>query len=352
MSECRKSLGEIAKYLGLSKCAVSLALNGSDRISAGTRTKVLAFAKKIGYRKDAAFSRMMSNIKTSKKNVANETIAFVSASIVPDAAKRYPIFSEYTRGARAEAERLGFAIYEIWMHERGLTAEKLRKVLLSRGIRGGIILAHIDDDSIPSGFSSLLKDFTFVSAGLRTSNPILDFVSADKFLIAKHETERVIKSGFHRPALILDEKIDALVDGRFSGGFLRAQLAIPEKDRIPPFLNVSRARKNPKILFNWIKKNNPDAVFSVSTRTSEWLESLGNFPDSVKLINIEKPDKESGWQGIDENYFAVGTLAVRKLFDLLNRPSYLRDLNIPTATIIEPRWRDEKRKQNNKRKSI
>ncbi len=331
------SIGGIAKHFGISSCAVSMALNNSKKVSKETREKVRAYAKEIGYRKDPTFSRIMSNIR-SVRGAANETIAIVNASIEPNATDNYPIYAEYVKGIKKEAQRLGFAIYELWLHESGL-AEKLRKIFSSRGIRGGIFFAPVGEGSLSSQFTSILEDFTFVSVGLKTSAPVFDFVCADKFLIARHETECLIKDGFCRPGLVLDKHIDDMVEGRFTGGFLSAQLALPESDRIPPFIDVAKAREDKNLFFKWIKKYKPDVLFSVAIHTGNWLQELEGLPDSVKIVVPEKPEVSSEWIGIDENYFEVGIYAVRKLFDLLNRPDYLHDHDIPTTTIIEPHWR-------------
>lgn len=340
--DCVVSLQRIADDLGLSKVSVSLALNESPKISAATKKRIVAYAKKIGYVKNALLARVMSNIRSRTPNGFIETIVLLNANKLEDAHARYPIFSEYIRGIKSEATKLGYSVYEIWLHNKSLTADKLHRVLDSRGIRGGIIIGHIDDDSLPSRFGSVWNDFKFVSAGLRTSNPVLDFISADKFLIGYHAMIKIIKNGYKRPALVLDEKIDELVEGRFVGGVLRAQLQLKEDSRIVPFLAVEKARKNSKIFFDWLSAHSPDAIFSLSSKTNEWLKSVRHLiPKATELIILEDSLKNPQWIGMDKNYEMVGRLAVKKLFDLLNRPVYLRGESVPTATVIAPKWNDE-----------
>ena len=71
----------------------------------------------------------------------------------------------------------------------------------------------------------------------------------------------------------------------------------------------------------------------------------GNLPKLIEnsiqygktnfIIIGESPAKD-GWIAIDKNYELVGRLAVRKLFELLNTPARLKDINVPTATIVQP----------------
>jgi len=328
------SLREIAEKLGISKAAASLALNGSKKISEPTKVKVRKLAQKLGYSKNALVSSVMAGLKGTGGERFLETIVLVNANKNRDAAKKYPIFSKYIAGINSEARALGYAVYEVWLHDPRMNPTKLQRILESRGIRGGIIIGHVDDNILPDKFAPIWQNFKFVSAGLKTFNPILDFISADKFLIAHYATKKVIARGYKRPGLVLAEHIDELVEGRFVGGFLRAQLALPEPDRIPPFLET-----DVKKLYRWLEKYNPDVIFSISNATSEWFkEKATAVPRGMPVIHLEMRCEASEWIGIDQNYELVGRIAVRKLFTALNAPFYLKDADVRTATIVLPKW--------------
>ena len=333
------SLKEIAEKLVISKGAVSLALNDSKKISATTKKSVQDMAKKLGYKKNPLVSRVMSSLKGNRNKAFLETIVLINANIAQDASEKYPIFAEYIKGINEEAQELGYVVYPVWLHEPSLSPKRLCDILTSRGIRGGVIIGHINDTILPEKFVDVWQNFKFVSAGLRTFNPTLDFISADKFLIARYATEILINRGYKRPALVIDEHIDELVEGRFVGGFLRTQLQLPENARIPPFTNVALAMKNSKIFFDWISKYKPDAIFTVSNYTANWIKSKEvsqELPSKTKFVELERKSTNDGWIAIDKNYELVGRLAVRKLFELLNTPTRLKDINVPTATIVQP----------------
>ena len=340
-SEKPVSMRDIAERLGISKGSVSLALNDSKKISDKTKAKVRKLAQKLGYKRNALVSSVMAGLKGSRHNQFLETIVLINANKSSDAPQKYPIFSKYIAGIRAEAKILGYAVYEVWLHDKRLNPSKLQRILLSRGIRGGIIMGHVGDNILPDKFAPIWQNFKFVSAGLKTFNPILDFISADKFLIAHYATKKILERGYKRPALILSEHIDELVEGRFVGGFLRAQLELPEKDRIPPFLQISEAEKNPQILYDWLSERKPDVIFSISNSTSEWFaERATAVPQDLPVIHLERKYGKNEWVGIDQNYEMVGRIAVRKLFTALNAPVYLKDADVRTATIVLPKWND------------
>lgn len=335
------SMRDIALELGISKGSVSLALNDSKKISEKTKAKVRKVAQQLGYRRNALVSSVMAGLKGSRQNQFLETIVLINANKSKDAPHKYPIFSKYITGIRAEARVLGYAVYEVWLHDRHLNPSKLQRILESRGIRGGIIIGHVDDNILPDKFAPIWQNFKFVSAGLKTFNPILDFISADKFLIAHYATKKVIERGYRRPALVLAAHIDDLVEGRFVGGFLRAQLELPECDRIPPFLQIKEAESNPQMLYDWLARHKPDVIFSISNSTSEWFaERATAVPRNLPVIHLERKYGKNDWVGIDQNYEMVGCIAVRKLFTALNAPVYLKDADVRTATIVLPKWNE------------
>lgn len=334
-------LSDIAKACGISKGAASLALSGSPKISDATKRRVRRAAQEMGYKRIPVVSRVMSSIKSGAQGGFLETIVLINANKDRNAAKKYRVFEKYTAGLLAEAREIGYAVYTVWLHDKLLTPEKLRGALYSRGIRGGVIIGHTDDTFLPEKFAEIWRDFKFVSAGLRTFSPALDFVSADKFLIARQAAERIIKMGFRRPAMAIDAHIDDIVEGRFSGGYMRALLDIPPADRIPPFTRVAEAKANPQIFFDWLARAKPDAVFSVSTDASEWLASEGvlkKISERAKFISAEEIGAAA-----DENSELIGRFAARKLFEILNAPSKLKDIAAATATIIPPDWRGQQK---------
>ncbi len=335
----QSGLKDIAKCAGISKAAASFALSGSKKVSEQTRKRVREIADKFGYKRNPILSSVMSQIKNGSDKKFLETIVLINANKSKDAPNKYPIFSKYIDGVKSEAAEMGYAVYEIWLYDKAQDSKRLEIILQSRGIRGGIIIGHADDTVLPPKFSNIWSKFKFVSAGIRTRSPVFDFISADKFLIAHFATTNIIKSGYRRPALVIDEHIDEVVEGRFIGGFLRAQLSLPEISRIPPFLDVAKARKTPKVFFDWILKHKPDVIFSISSTTSEWLikpEISGKIPNCIDIIQLERKSESGEWLPIDQNYELVGRLAVRKLFEILNAPQSER--RMPTGTIVQPDW--------------
>ncbi len=327
----------IASALGVSKMAVSLALRGRGGVSERLRSEVLREAERIGYRRDAALCRAMSFVKTRRRGAFCETIALLNANKNPRAFYEHPTLPEFVRGIERGAKRLGYGVDRFWLYENGMGPERLAKIFRSRGIRGGIIAGIYDDAVLPSEFAPIWRDFKFVAAGFRTSNPPLDYAAADQFLIARNAVLEALKRGYSRPALVLDRAIDNVVDGRFSGGFLRAQLELKASDRIPPFLHGHDDPSVPGLFKKWFMKVRPDVILCLYNSPKKWLESLGaRVPEDVALVQLERRRGMPEWSGMNQHNDIVGELAVVRLSDFLKSS----DCGYLTATLVAPDWID------------
>lgn len=341
MAVKRTTLSDIAKALGLSKSAVSLAMNDSPMVSKQTRKLVADTALKMGYVKNELVSSMMSSIKRTGGKKFSETIALVNGNQDEFALTNHPTLPRYCEGIREEAARLGYSINEFWLHRPRLTGESFSRMLRSRGIRGGIILGHSFGNVFPPSFKCVWKNFYFVSAGIKTHDPNLEMVSADHYAIAYHAMLNAIQKGYKRIALIIDEYIDNLVDGRFVAGFLRAQMGLPTENKIPPFTE-SLPDGDTKNLDAYLQKYNPDAILYLLDRTRKSLENSAVFKHKkIAMIQLERRNTNidiPNWIGMEQNNDIVGKVAMRRLADMLSRTSAVVGENANVLTLIPPSW--------------
>ncbi len=343
------SMADIAARIGISKSAVSLALNGSPTIPAQTQEKVATIAKEMGYEKNKLVSVLMSNIKKSGIEKFSENIAVINANHDEFALQNHPTLPKYFKGIESEAKRLGYLINEFWLHAPRFKTKPLHKILNSRGIRGGLILGHSFGTSFPDSFKSIWKNFHFISVGIKTLNPSLEMVSADHYAITKQATDKAIEMKFKRPALIVEEYIDELVDGRFLAGYIRAQMSFKDENKIPPFTKNHTDSGYADALDAWIEQHKPDVILYLMNYTREALEK-SKWNGKVPLIQLEQRTKEGEWIGrMEQNNDIVGVIAMRRLADILSRNSsrFLENSNI--VTLVPPTWiSSTKRKPNHK----
>lgn len=327
----RTSLADVAKLAGCSPCTASRAISGNGYVSAEMRRKIAAAAKKTGYVRSEFVSRAMSSIRESRADI--ETVAFVNAKTVRDVSKSYSAIARYVAAARRQAERAGLKVCDIWLGENSFTPEKLERILTARNIRGGILFGHYYKDSISDGFKKVLGKLEFVSMGVRANAPVSKSVFMDRFLIARGFTERIFRAGYKRVGFVVERFADSYEEGKFSGGFLRAQLARKNAELIPPLFFGRDEKANLKSLEKYIEKYSPDAVFSYSTDISDKIENAKlNFAKKPNFFHYDER-YYSPETGVIKNQNQVGKVAVHILAELL------RGHSLPVSEIaIAPKW--------------
>ncbi len=332
------SMADIAKVARVSKSAVSLALNNSPTIPQATRERILKLADEMGYVRNNLVSVLMSNIKKKEVEKFSETIAVINGNQDEHALKNHPTLPKYFEGISAEAKRLGYQINEFWLHDARFNTNSLPRVLKSRGIRGGIILGHSFGTTFPPSFKSVWKNFYFISVGIKTRSPSLEMVSADHYAITNQATHKAIEMGYTRPALIIEEYIDELVDGRFLAGYIRAQMNFKCENKIPPMTKSHTDADYAKALDKWIEKHKPDVILYLMNYTREVFEK-SKWYGCIPLIQLEQRTNLGEWVGrMEQNNDIVGQMAMRRLADMLSRSSSKVLENANMVTLVPPTW--------------
>ena len=189
---------------------------------------------------------------------------------------------------------------------------------------------------LSSKFSQLWSEFKFVVTGLRLLYPVLDYACSDQFLVARNAVVEALNMGYSRPAIIIDETINNIVDGRFIGGYLYAQLKLPSANKIPPFIHVDTSKATFKAFKKWIEEYSPDVLLSLYNFPKRWLSEMGiKVPKLIGFIQLELRNGDVQEVGVNQHNDRVGEVAVHRLIELLNAPS---DKQFSTATFVEPTW--------------
>src|SRR5882672_8952259 len=148
------NLRKLAKAARLSHTAVSMALRNHPRVSESTRLRVRALAERMGYRPNAMVAALMSHVRSNRRVVAQEAVAFLTGGPEPDWWRAWGTIEQNFLGARARAEQLGFRLEPLWLGPRGQDSRAAAKVMHARAIRGAIVAP------LPVPHGPLALDFT------------------------------------------------------------------------------------------------------------------------------------------------------------------------------------------------
>lgn len=334
-------MAEVAKAAGVSKNTVSLALQGSPRISETTRRRVEEMAQVMGYRLNPTVARLMAELRQNRSPGYQATLAMINAHETRDAFSNHPTIPAYVAGCRQRAEQLGYRLDEFWLHEQNMPMERWLSIFRARNIRGAVIVGLMHRNRLPDRLVPLWDEIPALVTGVRTREPALSFACSDQHTLALVAFEKAVELGYRRPALVLDGVIDDLVEGRFSAGFLIGQSRLMAAgQRTQPFYQVAAARTDRSVFSKWFEENRPDVIFTLYHEVERWIHEMGlRVPEDVGLIQYEWRADHSGWAGMDQRNDLVGAAAVDMLISMIHHnergvPEH------PRATLIGSHWVD------------
>lgn len=338
MDQPRVTMRMIAERSGVSKNTVSLALRGDPQIPEGTRRRIEKVARSLGYTKNPVVAQLMTELRKDRPVAYRRTLALLNANQDPDAFERHPTIPVYVEGCRRRAHFHGYKLDAFWLHDPKLNGERLIRVLRARGIRGALVVGLMNDNRLPERYAPLWVEQPCVVTGVRTHHPTLPFCCVDHHALVLEAVEQALALGYRRPALVVDERIDQLVDGRFSSGMWVGQQAVPPSDRIPGFNRVEASRRDPSAFFAWMEEQRPDVIFTLYNFVKNWVESAGfQVPRDLGVIQLELRSSSKGWAGMDQHNDLAGEAAVDMLVGMLYNSEKCPP-DFPRATLISGSW--------------
>jgi len=89
-----------------------------------------------------------------------------------------------------------------------------------------VLVGLMDTNHLPAHLQRVWERLPRVITGVRTRDPALSYSCVDHYNLALIAFERALALGYRRPGLVLDDVIDALVERRFSAGYVTGQRAL------------------------------------------------------------------------------------------------------------------------------
>jgi LacI family transcriptional regulator len=330
----------IADQVGFSKNTVSLALRGDPSISVATRELIKKTADQLGYQPNAVVSHLIAQLRAGRTARFQAKLALINAHRDPKAFRAHATIPAYVAGCERRGLQLGYTFDSFWLHDPKLKAASLTRILRTRGIKGIIIVGLMDHNQLPAHLEAVWSEFPCVVTGVRTRDPALSFSCVDHHDLVMQAFERTLALGYQRPALVVEERIDRLVDGRFSGAMLTAQQSLPAARRVPAFMQPQQAPSEGKPFQAWFARHKPDVLLSLYNIVFPWLKDRGlRVPQDVGVIQLEWRASNPEIAGMNQHNDAVGEAAVDMVVGQIHRnvsgiPAF------PRATLIGASWVD------------
>ncbi len=329
------TLQDVADRAGVHRSTVALALRDHPRIPRATRERIKAIAQDVGYRTNPFVAALMQSRRT-RNAIRHATLAFVTA--YPSRYGWRPEHHDrpdYFPGAVERARDFGYQLEHFWHAEPEMTPARFCDILTNRGVHGLII------GRMPPGKNSLeitWERFSAVALGMTLQSPRLHHVTENHFETASVAMEQCLLRGYRRIGFVFTEANDSPgVGNRWLGAYLRQQLNLAVKDRMP----ICPGAPTDQAAFSkWFKQHKPDAlVVTHSKRILGWLQNLGRrVPDDVGLVELQDhPELEHS--GVYYDPSKIGGLAVETLIGLMHR----NEIGIPKTpheVLLSGEWRE------------
>lgn len=297
---CRVSMTAVGRLVGVSRSAVSLALANHPSIPTPTRERILAAARKLGYRPNPLVSALMAERGSKGKLTSTSVLAF----LCPEEVRQRPFLVRTYTHIQQRAAELGFRIDTFPLHDPRMCPVRLAGVLRARGIRG-VLVGPLDGADTTLTFD--VSDFAVVGLGPSVRTPTIFRVAAEHFSEMQLAVRHTQELGYRRIGFAIPRPVSERLEDRWLAGFLLAQSRLPKAARVPPWLPASIGELQAK-LNEWIARNDIDAVINPIE-----LEHFAGVPVHVGQVLLAVPSTNGVYAGIVQNEARIGAAAVEQL---------------------------------------
>lgn len=308
----RISMRDLAREVGVSVSAVSLALRNSPKVSKAKREEIHRAAERIGYVKDGRVTELMEHLRSYRSKEQMSTIAVLILDVTKAELEQYPRIHSFMAGVEAEAHSNGYGVDFMFLLDLGVSPKRLRNILIARGIKGVIVMPF------QTGVGKLDLDvsgFCVSTPGYSIINPVLNRACPDYLQMMDELLEQICRLGYRRIGFILTYGSGGVGHKLYSSSYLYYSMLIDASFRIP----ILRRREiGDEGVPRWMKKYKPDVVIS-SGKIYRVLEGLGyRIPEDLGFASLEILEDHKNASGVDHRHELVGREALKLSFSDIN----------------------------------
>ena len=308
------TIKDLARTLGLSRAAISLALRDSPKIGEATRGRVHAAARELGYQPNPSAAALAHFKWGSVIKPVQAALAWLNTWPEPDKLRRYQEFNRYWLGATAAAQKFGYRLEEFAV-EQYRPLSRLERILRARGIGGVILPPHASNIAEPEWGDFHWGHFAAVRLGRRTEGPQFHFVTSAQAANAMLAFDKMRERGYRRIGFVGAKHRNRM----FGAGFLWVQHDVPQRLRLPPLLlDYATGSGCQPQLEAWLKRTSPDAILTENADLPRMLGTAGyRIPEDIGLAATSVLDCPID-AGIDQNPEEIGRMAMLLLMSHIN----------------------------------
>ena len=308
----RVSMRDLAREVGVSVSAVSLALRNSPKVSKKKREEIREAADRIGYVKDGRVAELMEHMRTFRLKERLSTIAVIISDIRKSELKGYPRMVSLTRGVEDEARKNGYGVDFMFLKDLGVSPKRLRDILIARGIKGIVVMPF---QAGVGEFAMDISGFCVSTPGYSIIKPTINRACPNFLQMMDELLEQICRLGYRRVGFIMTYGSGGIGHKLYSSSFLYYSTLIDNSLRIPI---LRRRDVGIAGIQKWMEKYQPDVVVS-SGMVYRILEDLGyRIPKDLGFASLELSEDHGQASGVDHRHELVGSEALKLTFSDIN----------------------------------
>ena len=309
------TMQDVAQAAGYSRAAVSMALRDDPTIPEETRRHIAAAARRIGYRANPLVAALMS-LRGRRPPTASTTtaIAYLTSYPPEDPRRMHGINAGMFDGATERAAEIGSRVEAFNLRAKGMTAARMREILLTRHIHALIIapLPHRE-----TGLDFDVAPFAVVGLGTSVASPVIERIANDHFQSAALAVGQCVALGYRRIGFVLSQETSHRLGHRWLGGYRFAIEQHRLATRVPPLiteLTDDLAAAMPA----WLRQQRPDVVVLCHVEP----DLQASVPATVGVVGLAVDGTEDQLTGIFQDYHLLGRVAVEHAVAKLNTNNF------------------------------
>jgi LacI family transcriptional regulator len=322
MSQIRVTLSDVARQARVHVTTVSQALRDHPGIATDTRRRLQALARAMNYRPDPFLRALASYRSPRPAEHARPTLAYVTNWHTRWGWKQVPAHAGFFAGAESKARELGFRLEHFWLHEPGITQQRLGHILADRGINGVILASHSRElgDQLQLDWERLCA----VKIDYFPHEPRLHNVTNNQCDIIRLAMRRLAALGYRRPGFVVHRGWNHAVDNNWTAGYGAALEELPGCARLPVHVfpaaqpvarwfhetNASvRADAGP--FARWLARHRPEVVIAKAAYVLPLIKAMGlRIPRDLAFADLFLNRAGGRIGGVRQNHDRVGGMAV------------------------------------------
>jgi len=303
----------VASAAKVDASTVCLALNNSPNLPTATRERIVAIAKKLGYRRDPMLGALAAYRRVRAAPAFHGVLGWLVNSEGGYDWRAAPEYRDYHAGAKERATKLGYQIALLDLNDYRENPQRMAGVLRARNIRGVLVCPQPQAHTL---LSLNFDDLSAVSFGYTVKSPLLHLVTAHHYAAIRMVLGELRARGYRRVGYAIPDSHNERLDKNYMAAYVVEQRDWPPDHRLIPF--VGEPRLGP--FRQWLRAERPDAIVTTHYIFPEMIDALRiKVPQKLGVAIVSLADNVRNYAGVDEDSREVGRVATALLASLVER---------------------------------